>query len=99
MVEEGYSAETASTAQEGLELIRKKQFDVVLLDVDMQGLGGINTVKKLSEDHPSMRVIIVHKYDTAVSGLEGLGCVALIKHPSFERILLYVKRALAATRD
>ena len=99
MSEEGYSVETASTAQEGLELIRKKQFDVVLLDVDLQGLGGIETVKQLREDHPSMQMIIVHKYDAARYGFDGMGCITLIKPPSFERIILSVKRALAAARD
>lgn len=98
MNEEGYFVETASTAQEGLELIRKQRPDVVLLDVDLEGLGGMETVIKLRADHPSMQMIIVHKYEAARYGFDGLGCMTLIKPPSFERILISVKHAIATAR-
>ncbi len=92
MAEEGYSADTASNAQEGLELIRGKKYDVILLDVDLQGLGGIETIKKLRVDYPSIQVIIVHKYDAARYGFDGLGCITLI-NPPFLRANNFIRKA------
>lgn len=59
----GFGAETAATAAEGLELLQKKDFDVVLLDVqmiDLSGLEALPLIKKL-EDAPEVIMLTLDK--------------------------------------
>ena len=49
----------ASTGEEALGLVREHQPDVVLMDVNMPGIGGLEATRKLIQSHPELRVIVV----------------------------------------
>jgi CheY-like chemotaxis protein len=53
--EEGYEVELASNGLEAIELIRKSPYDLVILDIKMPGMNGIqalNEIKNISKDLP-----------------------------------------------
>jgi len=54
-----YEVFTASSGKEALEIVRKEKPEVVLLDINMRGMNGIETLKKLKEIDKKLVVIMV----------------------------------------
>jgi two-component system, NarL family, response regulator len=54
----------ASTGEEAFELFLKHDPDVLLLDIQMPGGGGMNTLKRLLKNRPGARILILTAYDT-----------------------------------
>lgn len=59
--EKGYEVETATNGPDGLELVRTKDFDLVLLDEIMSGMDGLAVLKRLKEIDPHILVAMVTK--------------------------------------
>lgn len=55
----GFEVGEASNAEQALEAIKKEPFDVVLLDVNMPGIGGIEGCRKLREQAPSLQILML----------------------------------------
>jgi two-component system, NarL family, invasion response regulator UvrY len=49
----------ASTGEEALQQVREHRPDVVLMDVNMPGIGGLEATRKIIQAHPDLRVIVV----------------------------------------
>jgi two-component system response regulator YesN len=61
--EEGFQiVEEASNGQEALELLKKVEVDVVITDVRMPIMDGIEFVKRVSKEHPNVKVIVLSGY-------------------------------------
>lgn len=56
----------ASTGREALAIVEQLQPDIVLMDVSMPDLNGIDATAKLAETHPAVRVIIVSAHEDEV---------------------------------
>jgi two-component system NarL family response regulator len=54
----------ASTGEEAFELFLKHDPDVLILDLQMPGEGGVNTLKRLLKKRPRAKVLILTTYDT-----------------------------------
>ena len=55
----GFQASGVTTGAEALSLLAEMPFDVVLLDLKMPGLGGLEVIKKIKVDQPGLRVILL----------------------------------------
>lgn len=55
----GYSVATAATAEEGLGLVTKSNFDVVLLDYEMPSMNGCNVAFEIKRTRPELPVILL----------------------------------------
>lgn len=55
----GYTVETATTGENALQSVRRKSPDLVLLDVGLPGMDGIETLRELRRDTPNLPVILV----------------------------------------
>jgi len=55
---ERYSCETAANAQEALDRLQQKQFALVITDIQMPGIGGIELLRKINELYRDTAVII-----------------------------------------
>jgi len=53
----------ASTGEETLKIVRETQPDVILLDITMPGIGGLETVHRLKHFAPNIKVIILTTHD------------------------------------
>lgn len=94
LVGKGYEAEVASNGDDALSAYMKDRFDVVLLDVDMPGKSGLETLRELKAFDPNVCVIMV----TGVleKGLHRMvmaeGAFDYISKPfNFERLELAIK--------
>ncbi|MBI5583262.1 MAG: response regulator transcription factor [Deltaproteobacteria bacterium] len=55
-------ADEASTGQEVLEKVAKNEYDLLLLDIAMPGLSGLDTLKLLKSQKPKLRVLVLSMY-------------------------------------
>jgi two-component system nitrogen regulation response regulator NtrX len=62
---EGYKVTSAFNGEEALEETAKKKFDLILLDLRMPKMNGVEFLKKFNpkKEHPDMKIIIFSNYD------------------------------------
>ncbi len=60
----GFDIRTATSAEEALELLQQKPVDILLTDVRLPGLGGIELVQRATALHPGLRVVVMTAYPT-----------------------------------
>jgi len=101
LADEGYKTLLARSGEDCLELLRQKSVEVVLLDIWLPGMDGLETLEKLveREDHPEVIIISGHgNIEQAVRATK-LGAFDFLEKPlSIERTLIVVKNAIEAKR-
>jgi two-component system nitrogen regulation response regulator NtrX len=99
--DEGYKVDTAETGEEGLNLVQIQHFDLILLDIWLPGMSGVDVLNKLktSEDNPQVVVISGHgTIETAVKATK-LGAFDFLEKPlSLEKVVVTVQNALKQKR-
>jgi two-component system phosphate regulon response regulator PhoB len=104
LAKEGYLVETVASGEDALNIVRRRKPDLVLLDLMLPGLDGLEVCKKLKADSataPIPIVMLTAKGEDAdiVSGLE-LGADDYITKPFSPRVLTArVRAALRRRRD
>jgi DNA-binding NtrC family response regulator len=68
----GYDVLTAASGAEALEALRTQEIHVVILDVKMPGMDGIETLKAIKRGFPLIEVIMLTGHGTVESAVEGL---------------------------
>jgi len=68
----GYDVVTASSGAEALDILRSHNIHVVILDVKMPGMDGIETLKAIKRNYPLVEVIMLTGHGTIDSAVEGL---------------------------
>ena len=99
--DEGFEVASAESGLEALEKIEEMMPDLVLLDIWMPGLDGIETLEKIKTHHPTLQVIMMSGHgniETAVKATK-VGAYDYIEKPlSLEKLLLSINNALAHSR-
>lgn len=70
--EEGYVPSIANNAEEGLKRIAAERPDVVLLDVKLPGMSGLEALAQIRTRHPAVIVIIITAYDDVETTVEAM---------------------------
>lgn len=97
----GYRVESAHNGMQALEQVRQHVFDLVLCDIRMAEMDGIETLKEIKTLNPSIPVLIMTAYssvDTAVEALKSGALDYLIKPLDFDKLQQTLSQALAHTR-
>jgi len=99
---DGYDAVIAANGKEALSVIADGNIDVVLLDIKMPGLSGINVLGKISTDWPDLCVIMitaVSDVQTAVEAMK-LGAYDYITKPfDQDEVLLKIRQAVVRWQE
>jgi DNA-binding NtrC family response regulator len=83
LIPEGYEVRVASGGREGLSLLEQEPFSLVLLDLKMPDIDGIDVLNTIKEKWPETKVVMITGYstvDTAVQALR-LGAFNFIEKP------------------
>jgi CheY-like chemotaxis protein len=99
--EKGYEVVTATNGNDALEQVRKQAFDIVLLDENMPGITGIETLARLKNIRPDLPVIMITKSEEEHIMEEAIGSKIadyLIKPVNPNQILLSLKKNLENKR-
>lgn len=75
--------DTAVNGEDALKKFEAKGYNLVLLDLKMPGIDGIQVLKEITKKHPGVRVIIITAYGTIENAVEAmkLGAVDFIQKP------------------
>ncbi len=65
-------AEDAKNGSRAMEILKQKEFDVVVLDVKMPGVGGIETLKWIKINQPRVEVIMLTGDVSVEAGIKGM---------------------------
>ncbi|MDP3181597.1 MAG: sigma-54 dependent transcriptional regulator [Desulfobaccales bacterium] len=101
LVAEGYEVETAADGETGLELVKEQPFDLVLTDLALPGLGGMDILKYLVHHQPDCLCIIVTGYGSIKNAVASMRLGAfdyLAKPVDPQELRLVVRRALEHRR-
>ena len=95
--DDGFDVQTAANGYEALKIIESEAPDIVLLDIWMQGMDGIETMKEIKKDNPTIPVILISGHgniETAVKATK-MGAFDFIEKPlSIDKIILTINNAL-----
>ena len=97
----GIEAECALNGEEALARLVEKEFEVVILDVMMPGLGGLEVLRQIKTTHPNTQVILLTGHGSTREGIEGMRLGAfdyLIKPVDIEEMLAKMKEAAKTVR-
>ena len=93
----GFDSQAVSSAEEALDLLAKKEFPVVLLDIWLPGVDGLQALAQIRQVSPETVVIMISGHgsiETAVRATK-LGAFDFVEKPlSLEKTILAVKNAL-----
>ncbi|HEY0031347.1 MAG TPA: bifunctional response regulator/alkaline phosphatase family protein [Bacteroidia bacterium] len=95
--DKGYDVSIAASGDEALELVEKNTFSVVLLDENMPGLSGLETLNRLKAAHAEIPVIMITKSEEEHLMEDAIGSKIsdyLIKPVNPNQILLSLKKTL-----
>ena len=96
--EEGYDVATASGGAEAVELASRTAFDLILLDLNMPGLNGWETLRELNAKKlaPPSSVLIITARPNQQAAAREAGVEAVLEKPlDFPHLLNTVRQALA----
>jgi len=99
--EEGYTTLTASSGMEALDILSTELIDLVLTDVNMPGMSGIQLLEKIKEINPDIPVIIMTAYGSVEKAVEAMhkGAYTFILKPFENQALIaHIAKAISVYR-
>jgi two-component system, NtrC family, nitrogen regulation response regulator NtrX len=97
---EGYKLEEAGDGEEGLKKIKEKDYDVVLCDIKMPKIDGIEFLEKAKELNPDIPIIMISGHGTIETAVEAVKKGAydyISKPPDLNRLLITIRNAMDKT--
>src|SRR6476660_6781931 len=94
---EGYKIEEASDGEEGLKRFKEKTYDLVLCDIKMPKLDGIEFLQKAGEANPDIPIIMISGHgniETAVEAVKKGAYDYISKPPDLNRLLITIRNAM-----
>ncbi len=93
---------TAASGQEGLGILEEKPVDVVILDIKMPGMDGMEVLELIKRDYPNVQVIILTGHPSVETALKGVKLGAseyLTKPAEVEEFVSTVRRVYDKRRE
>lgn len=94
---EGYKIAEAADGEEGLKMFKEKNYDVVLCDIKMPRLDGIEFLQKAGETNPDIPIIMISGHgniETAVEAVKKGAYDYISKPPDLNRLLITIRNAM-----
>jgi two-component system nitrogen regulation response regulator NtrX len=94
---EGYKIDEASDGEEGLKKFKERSYDVVLCDIKMPKIDGIEFLQKAGESNPDVPIIMISGHgniETAVEAVKTGAYDYISKPPDLNRLLITIRNAM-----
>lgn len=72
LTEEGYEVNLAGTGELALKAFKEKRFDLLVADLRLPGINGMDVIKRVKEQEPETEVIIITGYGTTATAVEAM---------------------------
>src|SRR5690349_2156381 len=99
--DEGYKVAAVESGESCLESLRRRSFDVIVLDIWLPGMDGLETLEKIREAEDAPEIIIISGHGTIETAVRAtkLGAFDFLEKPlSLERMLILIKNAMEARK-
>lgn len=97
LMSEGYEVEIADSAESAFLLLKDKSYDLIITDIILPGISGIELLSKYRRTKPSQKVIIITAYgsmETAVAAMKAGACDFVTKPLMHDELKRVVRSAL-----
>jgi DNA-binding NtrC family response regulator len=97
-----YAVSTAASGEAAVDFVRRRDVDVVLMDIKMPGLNGVDALKAMKRAVPGVKVIMMTAFtrDELVEEAHKATAVAVLPKPlDLERVLVLIERAVGPHRS
>ncbi len=97
LIGQGYDATPASNGEKALQLLQTEKFDLMISDINMTPINGMELLRKAAQSWPDMGVIMLTAYGTVATAVEAMkeGAFDYITKPfKLDELVLTVQRAL-----
>jgi DNA-binding NtrC family response regulator len=97
---EGYKIDEASDGEDGLKKVKEKEYDVILCDIKMPKIDGIEFLEKAKEHIPDIPIIMISGHGTIETAVEAVKKGAydyISKPPDLNRLLITIRNAMDKT--
>lgn len=78
---DGYEVETAASGEEALDKIKEVRFDILLVDIKMEGISGLEVLKRVKDDDPDVAIVMITAFGSIATAIEA------IKNGAFDYLL------------
>lgn len=78
---DGHEVKTASSGEAALEIIKETRFDILLVDIKMEGISGLEVLKTVKENDPDVAIVMITAYGSIPTAIE------TIKNGAFDYLL------------
>ena len=98
LMEDGYDVESAGSGEEAISMAQDREWEVVLLDLKMPGMDGLETLKRLKEINSEAEILIMTAYatvDTAVQAMKEGAFDYLVKPFDPDQVEILIKKIVA----
>lgn len=69
---DGYEVDTAESGEEAIEKLKKTRFDLLLVDIKMEGISGLDVLKHVRENDPDLAVVMITAYGSISTAIEAM---------------------------
>jgi DNA-binding NtrC family response regulator len=100
LMEAGFAVDLAFDGERGLEMVQRGDHNLVLLDLRLPGIDGLETLKRIKEQHTQLPVIILSAFDNIGAAVRAmkLGAYDYISKPlNVDEMMITLKNALQTT--
>jgi len=97
----GFEAASAADGEGALAQLEQRPFDVVLLDVGLPGIGGIETLERIKRAHPTIQVLMLSGHADVKLAVRGMDLGAfdyLVKPVPIEELVYRIEDAFQTKR-
>jgi DNA-binding response OmpR family regulator len=96
----GFDPSIAISGDQALSMVQDKAFDLIVLDLMMPGIGGLEVMKQIKSADPEMPIILLTGQGSTKEGMEGMNQGAfdfLMKPLDIEELISQIHEALGKT--
>jgi DNA-binding NtrC family response regulator len=69
---DGHDVDTATSGEEALEKVRDTRFDILLVDIKMEGISGLEVLKQIKENDPDVAVVMITAYGSIATAIDAM---------------------------
>ena len=69
---DGYAIQTAPSGEDALEKLKETRFDILLVDIKMEGISGLDVLRHVKENDPDVAVVMITAYGSIPTAIEAM---------------------------
>ncbi|HEY4699407.1 MAG TPA: response regulator [Nitrososphaerales archaeon] len=98
LTDEGYSVDSTGNGKHGLEFIKNKDYDIIMTDLIMPFIGGMEILHQVKQSNPKTHVILITAYATVENAVEAMksGASEYITKPfKIDEVKMKIRKIIA----